>query len=322
MFKGLRKQKDEVHEPVIEGDLATRCVAYMEHPHDLTFNALIRECSNIGHRYLSTNFYIPPSIGRTAYQAYQGTGTISMDRTTQEICTHGRRLDSIISRMHVKDKQRTNLAILIDTSAQMTAAWLGEKMEDEVQEKDAPLVLAKIAAISIIESIAREADEIDIITYGNETEGPFNQWQMPSKEILKIKGEGLSRLDNGLAKLLQLEWEMRPGDRYLFILGGGLPYTGTNILIDDMEVQVNVLYYLNRMVRQGVKAVYLPFFTKEGLLDERIGAFSPMGFAQKMKSNGVALSIIESESSLPLNLRNGFREMIIGPKKDMPMFEL
>jgi hypothetical protein len=326
MFKGKRKNKKgkqgDDYEPLIEGDLVLRCVSYIDHPHDLTFNALIRECGSIGNSNLRINFYVPPSIGRTAYLPYDGKGSISIDRTVQEVCTHGRRLDSIITRAHVKDKQRTSLAILIDNSFQMTSDWQSNKLGQVVKPEKAPHILAKIAAVSILESLGRDVDEIDIITFDDDAQGPFNQWQLPLRELLKMKGGGLSRLDLGLAKLLQLEWEARPGNRILFILGGALPYTGTNIVIDDIEVQVNVLYYLNRMLRQGVKATYIPFFTNDKLGDERVGGFSPRSLANKMRQLGVAVSEIDSESSLPYGLRNNFREMMIGPKKGMPMFEI
>ncbi|MDW7775791.1 MAG: hypothetical protein SCH39_05550 [Methanosarcinales archaeon] len=325
MFKGKRKDKnikyEDDYKPLMKGDLASRCVSFMDHPHDLTYNALIRECGSIGNSFLRMNFYIPPSIGRTAYLTYEGKGSISMDRTIQEICTHGRRLDSIITRAHVKDKKRTNLAILIDNSFQMTSDWQSNKMGVVVKPEKAPHILAKIAAVSILESLGRDVDEIEIITFNDDVQGPFNHWQLTPRDILKMKGGGLSRLDLGLAKLLQLEWEARPGDRILFILGGGLPFTGTNIVLDDIELQVNVLYYLNRMLRQGVKATYIPFFTNNKLIDERVGGFSPRSLANKIRQLGVAVSEIDSESSLPTGLRNNFRDMMIGPKRSMPMFE-
>jgi len=90
---------------------------------------------------LKTNFYIQPLIGRTAYQPYSGTGIISIDRTIQNICKHGRRLDTIVSRMHVKDKQRNNLAILIDNSAQMTADWQSEKQMKKLSQNMHPRIL-------------------------------------------------------------------------------------------------------------------------------------------------------------------------------------
>lgn len=322
MFKGRDKKKTEgVQAPVIEGELTARCVRYMEQPHDLIYNSLLRECGNIGNRHLNANFYIPPAIGRTAYVTFEGSGSISIDRTIQEVCTNGRRLDSIRARTHVKDKLMTSLAVLIDNSAQMTAEWMSKKLEYTVKPEEAPQVLAKLATISIMESLGRYADYIDIVIFGDDADGPFNKWQFTHKHLLKLKGKGLSRLDLGLAKLLQIEWEMRPGNRYLFILGGGLPSTGTNILLDDMEVQVNVFYYLQRMIRQGVKAAYIPFFTREDLLDERIGAFSARGFAEKMKQIGVSVAQIDSEPSLPAGLRKGFRNMMVGPKREMPVFE-
>ncbi len=41
-----------------------------------------------------------------------------------------------------------------------------------------------------------------------------------------------------------------------------------------------------------------------------------------MKRVDVAVSEIRNEKSLPLGLRNGFRDMVIGPKREMPTFEL
>ena len=53
-----------------------------------------------------------------------------------------------------------------------------------------------------------------------------------------------------------------------------------------------------------------------------MGAFSQRGFAEKMKRVFVAVSEINDETFLPLGLRNGFRDMIIGAVREMPIFEL
>ena len=322
MFKKFHRHTPQVHtEPVKEGDAATLCASYIEHSDDLTYNALVRECTNIGNHSLKSNFYVPPSH-RKVYLKYDGTGIISVDRTIHLICTHGRGLDTIISRKHITNRLQSSLTILIDNSAQMTANWLSEKLEEKIESKEAPHILAKISAIAILEGLGRDVDEIDIIMYEDDAKGPFNQHQLPYKHLLKFEGNGLSRLDFGLAKLLQLEWELRPGNKHLFILGGGLPFTGTNILIDDMEVQVNVLYYLSRMIRQGVKVMYLPFFTREEHLNERVGAFSPRSLARNMQKMGVVVSEINNVASLPSGLRKGFKEMMAGKKKYMPLFEV
>lgn len=322
MFKGpfFDKHKEQ-KEPVDTSELAKLCTSFIEDSNDVTFNTLVRECADIGNRNLRFNFYSPPSLGLPDYIPYEGRGTIDIDRTIREIGTHGRRLESIIARTHMKQKQKTNLAILIDNSAQMTAKWISEKLEKKILPEDSPQILIKLAAISILESLGRMADVTNIIIFGEYVEGPFNQSQLSYKELLHKTGSGPARLDLGLAKLLQLEWEIRPGSRLLFILGGGLPYIGENILIDDIEIQVNVLYYLERMMRQGVKVVYIPFFTKEGHLDERVGAFSPRGLAEKIRQIGVNVTEINNEASLPLGLRNGLIDMMMGPSKKMPVFE-
>jgi len=41
-----------------------------------------------------------------------------------------------------------------------------------------------------------------------------------------------------------------------------------------------------------------------------------------MKRLGVAVSKINNETSLLLGLRDGFRDMMIGPVREMPTFEL
>jgi hypothetical protein len=322
MFKGpfFDKHKEQ-KEPVDTSELTTLCTSYIEDLDDVAYKTLVRECADIGKHNLRFNFYNPPSLGLPDYIPYEGGGTINIDRTIREIGTHGRRLESIIARTHMKQKQKTNLAILIDNSAQMTANWISEKLENEINSEDSPQILIKLAAISILESLGKKADVLDIIIFGEDVEGPFNQSQLSYKELLQKTGSGPARLDMGLAKLFQLEWEMRPGSRLLFILGGGLPYIGENILIDDIEIQINVLYYLDRMMRQGVKVVYIPFFTKEGYLDQHVGAFSPRGFAEKIQQIGVTVTEINNEASLPIGLRNSLINMMIGPSRKMPVFE-
>lgn len=321
MFKGSLFHKNEKQiETIDKSELAKLCTSFIENSHDITLNALVRECADIGNHNLKFNFYIPPSLGLPDYIPYEGRGTIDIDHTIREISTNGRRLESIIARTHMKQKQKTNLAILIDNSAQMTANWISEKLENEIKSEDSPQILIKLATISILESLGKKADDTDIIIFGEDVEGPFNQSQLSYKELLQKTGSGMARLDLGLAKLFQLEWEMRSGSRLLFILGGGLPYIGENILIDDIEIQINVLYYLERMMRHGVKVVYIPFFTKEGYLDEHVGAFSPRGFAEKIQQIGVNVTEINNEESLPLGLRNSLINMMMGPSKKMPVF--
>jgi hypothetical protein len=123
-------------EPVDTSELTRLCTSFIEESHDVTFNTLVRECADIGNHYLRFNFYSPPFLGRPEYIPYEGNGTIDIGRTIREIGTHGRRLESIIARTHMKQKQKTNLAILIDNSAQMTANWISEKLEKEIRSED------------------------------------------------------------------------------------------------------------------------------------------------------------------------------------------
>ena len=53
-----------------------------------------------------------------------------------------------------------------------------------------------------------------------------------------------------------------------------------------------------------------------------MGAFCQRGLAGKIKLIGVAVSEINNEISLLLSLRNGFMDMMFGPVREMPTFEL
>ncbi|HIH43564.1 MAG TPA: hypothetical protein HA257_00345, partial [Candidatus Methanoperedenaceae archaeon] len=139
---------------------------------------------------------------------------------------------------------------------------------------------------------------------------PYNRHQVSYKDILRKNGSGLARLDLALASLLQKEWELRKGKKYLIMLSGGLPYFGNNILLDDIEVQESVFVYLRRMLRLGVRALYIPFNTDRRLLDTWVGGYNLKNFAKKMSRIGVAVSPVSNFAELPECLHGGIKKMM------------
>lgn len=292
------------------GDLASMCVKYREKPDSVLYYDIVKECSRIGSRYLRSDFYVPPSPGLISYAPYDGTGMISIDRTVESFSARGRRLDNIISRKRIKEILKTHVAVLYDDSDQMTGVWQSRVLGEQVDEIMTPATLAKIAAITLIESVGRRADNTDVIVYGSDVLGPYNRHQVSYRDILGKNGSGLARLDLALARLLQKEWEMRKGTKYLIMLSGGLPYIGRNILLDDIEVQESVFVYLHRMLRLGVRALYIPFNTDERLLDTWVGGYTLKNFARKMARIGVAVSPVSDIAELPECLREGIKKMM------------
>ncbi|MBN2487576.1 MAG: hypothetical protein JXA98_00960 [Methanosarcinaceae archaeon] len=290
--------------------LVSRCIEYSLDPHNTQlYDKTVSMCSEIAHLHLRADYYVPPTTGRMVYRPYTGEGHVNMNRTIQEFCSRGRRTDAIITRTRVKDIYRKNFALVIDSSAVTTAQGLGRKLNDDIDEKEAPEILAKIAAVSILESARKTADLIDILPYGKGVDGPFNEQQYSYRKILLRSGAGVNRLDHALARLLQIEWDKRAGAKHLVILTGGLPEAGRMNLLDDIEVQETVLQYLAHMQKRGVRILYIPLLTDERFAGMRIGSHSPRSFAAKVERIGIAVAELNNVQTLPEVLRDGFKRM-------------
>ncbi len=291
--------------------LASMCHEYPSDPHNTEMYArIVSMCSELAYQYLRTDYYIPPAVGRMVYRKYGAGGNIHINRTMQEICSKGRSLEAIVSRQRVKDIKLDNFAFVIDRSDAITAKGLGRKTGTHIDVSNNPEIIEKIAAISILESIKKTSDVIDIVTYGKDVEGPLNEQQYTYNEMLLDGGEGANRLDLALARLLQLQWDRRPGVKHLIILTSGMPETGRMNLLDDIEVQETVLQYLNHMQKRGVRALYLPVITDEGFANKRVGSHSPRSFSQKIARIGIPTAELGDLDTLPDVLRSGFKQML------------
>lgn len=291
--------------------LASMCHEYPSDPYNTElYGKIVSTCSELAYQYLRTDYYVPPTVGRMVYRKYGDGGDIHINRTVQEICSKGRSMDAIVSRQRVKDIHLENFAFVIDRSDAITAKGLSRKIGTHIGESKNPEIIEKIAAISILESIKKTSDVIDIVTYGNDIEGPFNEQQYTYREMLLDEGEGANRLDLALARLLQLHWDRRPGIKHLVILTSGMPETGRMNLLDDIEVQESALQYLDHMQKQGVRILYLPVIVDETFANKRVGSHSPRSFAQKIARIGIPTVELEDLQTLPDILRDGFKQML------------
>ena len=291
--------------------LASMCHEYPSDPYNTElYGKIVSTCSELAYKYLRTDYYVPPTVGRMVYRKYGDGGDIHINRTVQEICSKGRSMDAIISRQRVKDVRLSNVAFVIDRSDVITAKGLSRKIGTHIGESKNPEILEKIATISILESIKKTSDVIDIVTYGNDVKGPLNEQQYTYREILLDEGGGANRLDLALARLLQLHWDQRPGVKHLIILTSGMPETGRMNLLDDIEVQESVLQYLDHMQKRGVRILYLPVLVDETFANKRVGSHSPRSFAQKIAHIGIPTVELGDLQTLPDTIRDGFKQML------------
>jgi len=67
---------------------------------------------------------------------------------------------------------------------------------------------------------------------------------------------------------------------------------------------------MRRMVRQGVRILYLPIFTQMDLVDMMIGAYTSRSFAQRIHELGIAVSLIGRTDTFVPALRFGIKQML------------
>ena len=290
--------------------LASMCHEYPSDPYNTElYGKIVSTCSELAYKYLRTDYYIPPTVGRMVYRKYNDGGEIHINRTIQEICSKGRSMDAIISRQRVKDIRMDNFAFVIDRSDLFTSK-VSRKAGTHIDASKNLKTLEDIAAISILESIKKTSDIIDIVTYGNDVKGPFNEQQHTYRKMLLDEGEGANRLDLALARLLQLQWDRRPGVKHLVILTSGMPETGRMNLLDDIEVQESVLQYLDHMQKRGVRILYIPVMVDEEFANKRVGSHSPRSFAQKIARIGIPIAELGDLETLPEVIRDGLKQML------------
>ena len=298
-------------------DTLTYCAQFLEKRKPRIYRKIIDNCRNIGSDILKRDYYVPPSLERMEYQPYDGAGIIAVNRTQQEFCTRGRQMDAVIGRSRARSKPALHLAVLLDNSDRMTA-WARTRMTGrEVPGKDAPSAFAKIATIALLEKIS-DAKTRSLVTFGSDARADINiHGDIDYGALLAANGAGCCRLDLALASLLRMRWDLLKGERQLIILTGMPPATGTGVLLDDIGVllddigvQEASLLYMRRMVREGVRILYLPILTQTGLIDTRIGAYTSRTFAHRINELRISVSVIGGVDTFVHALRGGIKQML------------
>jgi len=124
------------------------------------------------------------------------------------------------------------------------------------------------------------------------------------------------------SKAVEIRFDILIDILYLYIKYYFLQAQSIIQLSNCRTASITSNYYLSMILMQGIRIAYIPFFMNEDVPDQRVGAFSQSGLAEKMKLIDVAVSQDNNKTYLTLGLRNGLRDIIIGPKREMPAFEL
>jgi len=292
----------------IVSDTASYCARYTEKPNIRIYQKILENCRHIGNDSLKRDYYVPPTIGRMSYRQFDGTGIVSVDRTQAEFCTRGRQIGAVIARSRTRSTPALHLAILVDDSDAMTAWSRSVTLDQDVPKENAPAVIAKIATIALFEGITG-AQTQSLVVFGSDVD---THGKIDYKRLLSANGAGSGRLDLALSELLRMRWDLRKGERQLVILSSMPPNTGTSVLLDDIGVQEMSLIYMKRMIKKGVRILYLPIFTQMELVDTRIGAYTSRSFAQRVYSSGVSVSVIGRLDMFVPALRVGIKQMLHG----------
>ena len=290
----------------IVSDTASYCAQFLNSKSPGVYRRIIENCRDIGRDAFKRDYYVPPTLTKMEYRQYNGTGIIAINRTQQEFCARGRRMDAVIGKERVMSAPDLHLAVLVDNSDQMTAWARSVMLGRKIPEEHAPLTLAKIATIALFEEI-RDAQTRSLITFGSDVD---TYEGIDYKQLLAENGSGCCRLDLALAELLRMKWDLRKGERQLIILTSMPPDTGTGILLDEIGVQEASLIYMRRMTKNGVRILYLPIFTQMELVDTKIGVCSSRNFAQRIHKLGIAVSLIGRNDTFVHAMRVGIKQML------------
>ena len=272
---------------------------YRQHLQD-PLNLLYRErfveiCKHIAITSLHSDYYVPPTVNKMEYRPYEGGGILSVNKTLVEFCNTGRNMNSVIAKTRLKSFKNLNVAILFDNTT---------GHDDQLSE-----ILSKIMVIAFLEGIKGGADAVDVVPFDCEAYGPYNLHQYKYDNVMTGKpSDKWCGLDLALAKLLQIGWDERDGEKHIIILTRGPPVSGRNDLLEDIYTQEMTLKYMQRLVKRGAKVLYIPFFAD----DEQKGAYSAQSFADHIQYIGMTASEIADENMLMEAMYDGVKNMLRG----------
>jgi hypothetical protein len=241
---------------------------------------------------------------RMVYHSYQGTGMISFHKSIAEFCNKGKSLDGMIARERRRDVRNVRFAVVYDDSNSMTAWWRKMTMADSLEEEDAPQTYAKVACMSLMEGLGREA-EINLWKYGTDARGPFNMTTNMYREIIASNGSGGSRLDLALQSVIDNGWDKKTGAKVMIILTDGLPEIGRSIYAEDVLAAASALDAIRTLIHHKTHVLYLQLTTDESRKYRKIGGYTMVEFGEEIERLGCTFLKVGSKDKIEASLFKG-----------------
>jgi hypothetical protein len=293
-----------------EARVRKACARYLEDPGDVrAYDDLLTGCRSIGHNFLRLYNIVPPTMTRMVYHSYQGTGIINFNKSISEFCNKGKSLEGMIARERRRDVKKVRFAVLYDDSNSMTSWWRSQTLAETLAEADSPQTYAKVACISLMEGLGRDA-EISLWKFGTEARGPFNLTTNMYRELIASNGSGGSRLDLALKSVIDNGWDMRSGAKIAVIITDGIPEVGSSVYAEDVIATVNSLDLLKQLVHHKVHVLYLQLTTDESRRYRKIGGYTMVEFGQEVERLGCVYMKATAKDKIEASMFKGLNAVM------------
>jgi hypothetical protein len=279
-----------------------KCMA--DHGNVRAYDDLLTGCRSMGRSFLRLYNIVPPTMERMIYHRYEGTGIINFNKSIAEFGSKGKSLDGMIARERIRDVRKVRFAVIYDDSNSMTAWWRKANMADQIDESDSPQTYAKVACLSLMEGIGRDA-EINLWMYGSEARGPFSMTTNMYREIIACNGSGGSRLDLALESVLDNGWDKKDGAKVLIILTDGLPEIGRSIYAEDVITSVATIDMIRKLIHHKTHVLYLQLTTDESRKYRKIGGYTMVEFGEEIQRLGCTFLKVGSKDKIEASLFKG-----------------
>ena len=293
-----------------ENKVREACARVLVDPGDVrASDDLLTGCRSIGRNFLRLYHIVPPTMERMVSGTYEGTGIINYNKSIAEFCNKGKSLDGMIARQRKRDVKIVRFALLYDDSNSMTAWWRNQALGDKVEEVDAPQTYAKVACLSLMEGLGRDA-EITFWKFGSEAEGPYNLNTNMYRQLLASNGSGGTRLDLAVKSMIDNGWDKRTGVKIVIVITDGIPEIGRGEYAEDVLATAATLDMIRRLIHHKCRVLYLQLLTDESRKYRKSGGYTMVEFGQEIGRIGCTFMNVGTKESIQDSLFKGLNSVM------------
>ncbi len=286
------------------------CATCMVSPGDVeSYVMLMNGCRIIGRSFLRLYSIMPSMSTRMVYSRYSGSGMISFNKTIYGFSKNGKTLDEVVARYRLKDVKKLNIALMYDDSNSMTAWWRSKNMGVNINESQAPQSYAKVACLSLMEGLGREAD-ISLWTFGSRAEGPFNASNNMYRQLISRNGSGGTRLDLALQSLAEAGWHRKRGTNVVIVLTDGIPEVGRSVYAEDVLVNVKALELIKKLQASKAKVLYIQLHTDDSRKFKKSGGYTMAEFGAVIEKLGGLVMNVDTANRINDSLFKGLQQVL------------